>query len=290
MRILLLGNPVAHSLSPVFQNAALGFLGLDARYETWELNEFDAALVRETLEDPSVWGANVTTPYKEAVIDIVDSLTDRARRVGAVNTLTRQVNERGETTVTGDNTDVPGFLADLQDLGVRQPESAIVLGAGGAARAVLVALAQTARSVAVINRTYERAATLVKEIRPSCQDCALSALQPTSDEKELTRVFGQTDLVVDATSLGLEASSATETPASAPEFLNALPFVEMQPKAVFYDLKYGPPSAFLRLGETLGAKAHNGLGMLLRQGAIAFELWTGKPAPLDVMRAALGIC
>lgn len=275
MRYLgVIGYPLKRSLSPVFQQAALDHLGLDVRYEAWPTPP-DRLLQRvESLRRAEVLGANVTIPHKQAVLPMMDDVDELVRRVGAVNTI---VNRSGRLHAF--NTDVAGFLRGLIETATFDPagKRALVAGAGGAARAVVVALIQAgAASVVVINRTYSRASELVHDVRPFAGETALSALP----DIYASWASVACDLLVNCTSVGMAGTpEENESPAPAEIIRSGM---------LVYDLIYNPrETPLLREARARGARVLDGLPMLVYQGAAAFELWTGRRAPVDVMfRAA----
>ena len=251
-RVLLLGNPVSRSLSPVMQNAAFTALGIDCRYV---LREVDAAelggTIAELRADDRILGANVTIPHKQAVIPLLDELDPQAARIGAVNTISRQ-----GARLKGSNTDVVGFQRALNEQfpfparGGGQGggfQRVAIIGAGGAARAVAAVVQPTAEHVWVIARNLEQARRL-------CTDLGIERGGPV-DMSRREETVAQVDLVVNATPSDL------------------------------------PPTGWLRPGQHLfdlrSRRSVEGRAMLLHQGAASFEIWTGRQAPLDVMRAAL---
>lgn len=264
-RVGLIGDPVEHSLSPAFQQPAFDALDLDVRYELWPT---PLALLPDRLADLRAGraiGANVTVPHKEAVFAAVDEVSDLARRAGAVNTIVPR-----DGRLYGDNTDIHGFIVPLAERGVRFSEmETIVLGAGGAARGIVVALLDAgARRVHVLNRTVERA------------DCLAAAL---GDDRVVpaattaaTALAPAAALIVNATSLGWQGQ---ELPLDA-SVLAALPRT-----AIAYDLTYRE-TPFLRAARDTGLATIDGLPMLVHQGARSFELWTSRAAPIDVMWSA----
>ena len=265
-RLLLLGHPVSHSLSPRIQNAALEAAGIQGRYEVLDIEPqaFESTLTR--LRQPHV-GGNVTVPFKERMHDACDELSPLARRVGAVNTW--WVDAGGH--LYGDNTDVPGFDAAVRDLlGANQAPrdlSVGVLGAGGAAAAVLTAAESwTGCVVHVYNRTPERARTLCERFGPN--------VQPVDD----IGVIAGADLVVNATSVGL---ASDDFPIEV-ELLG--------PEASILDLVYRRGgTAFVRELRARGRRAADGLTMLVEQAAFAFERWFGVTPDRSAMwQAALG--
>lgn len=264
-RVGLIGDPVEHSLSPAFQQPAFDALGLDVRYELWPT---PLAMLPDRLADlraGRALGANVTVPHKEAAFAAVDDVSDLARRAGAVNTIVLR-----DGRLYGDNTDIHGFIVPLAELGVRFSEmEAIVLGAGGAARGIVVALLDAGiRRVHVLNRTVERADRLAAALRDDriapAATSAATALAPAAT------------LLVNATSLGWQSQ---ELP------LDAALFAAMPRHAIAYDLTYRQ-TPFLRAARDAGLATIDGLPMLVHQGARSFELWTGRAAPIDVMWSA----
>jgi shikimate dehydrogenase len=272
-RVVLIGHPVAHSFSVHMQQAAFDALGVEARYE---LLDVPVSALNETLEalrGEEYLGANVTIPHKERTTTLVDRLTEDAHATGAVNTITKDGHK-----LIGHNTDVPAFRTALDALVGRQkmPRAAVVLGAGGGARAVVHSLITAGfQRVIVFNRHLHRAEALVKHFAKSAAHMELRAM-PWHDsviESELSK----SKVLVNATSVGLASDDS-------PVLAELLP-----PDLLVMDLVYNPAETRL-LREALAAGAaavQNGEPMLLAQGAAAFELWTGQPAPHDVMRAAL---
>jgi shikimate dehydrogenase len=247
----VLGFPVGHSRSPVMMNAAFAELGLDWRYLKLPVppERFDETV--RALPGSGYRGANVTIPHKLAAHDLADELGDAARAIGAVNTLTFTEDGR----IVGDNTDAGGLL---DALGEPLPPTALVLGAGGAARAALWALAEAGVEVTVWNRTPERAAELAHSFGVSASE------RP-----------GPAELLVNATSIGFRPSDS----------LDGLPLVDAR---VVVDLVYGAAQTpFARWAEERGARLVDGLEVLVRQGARSLELWTGDEPPVDSMRRAV---
>lgn len=265
-RVGLLGYPLGHSLSPIFQQAALDALGIAARYELWPTppEELPAAVAR--LRQPDTFGANVTVPHKEAVLALVDERTPAVQRLGAANTLIRLPDGR----LRADNTDLDGFRRALTEAGLPARNARIlVLGAGGAARAVLVALADAgARHLTVANRNLDRAARLIDDLglgdRATAEPLSAAALEP---------IMGTIDLIVNATSIGWHDNETPIEPALIPD------------GAAVYDLTYRS-TALLQSARQRGLATLDGLTMLVYQGARSFELWTGQAPPLAIMLAA----
>jgi shikimate dehydrogenase len=269
-RIVLIGHPVAHSLSGAMQQAAFDHLGVDARYELWDRAPIDLADAIAELRTDDFLGANVTIPHKERVVPMMDRLTDEAHATGAVNTLTREGRK-----LVGHNTDVAGFKIALDKLVGRQkmPRHAVVLGAGGGARAVVYGLIREGfQRVIVFNRHLHRAEGLVKHFGRSAAHMELRAMP--WHESIIEAELAKTKVLINATSIGLIAG---ESP---------VPGDVLPPELLVLDLIYAR-TQLLRDAESAGCTVSDGETMLLHQGAASFSLWTGQPAPLEVMQAAL---
>jgi shikimate dehydrogenase len=246
----VLGFPVGHSRSPAMMNAAFRELGVDWRYLKLPVPPARFEETVKALRGSGYRGANVTIPHKLGAHDLADELSDSARAIGAVNTL----SFRDDGTIAGENTDAGGLL---DALGEPIPETALVLGAGGAARAAAWGLADAGAEVTVWSRTSERAAELA------------AALGVGHSERP-----GPCELLLNATSVGLRPGDSLE----------GLPLVEAR---VVVDLVYGPgPTPVAHWGEERGARVVDGLEVLVRQGARSLAVWTGKEPPLDAMRRA----
>jgi shikimate dehydrogenase len=267
--VALLGFPVEHSRSPAMHNAAFEALGLDYRYLPFAV---PPPLLKDAirgLRALGAAGANATIPHKERVIPLLDAISRDARVIGAVNTIVR----RGVRLI-GHNTDAQGFLrAFREDTGVTvRGGRFLVVGAGGAARAVVAALAMSgARSVTVANRSTARARGMIARFRrlfPGVQ-------------------WAVTSLGAPPAAVGIRAVIQCTSVGMRPDDPSPLPRGWLSPAVAVYDLVYNAPTALLREADAVGARCAGGLGMLLHQGALAFALWTGRRAPLDVMRRAL---
>ena len=269
-RVVLIGHPVAHSLSGAMQQAAFDSVGIDARYELWDRAPIELADAINEVRGDDFLGANVTIPHKERVVPMIDKLTEEAQQTGAVNTLTREGRR-----LVGHNTDVPGFGAALDQVVGRQkmPRAAVVLGAGGGARAVVYGLIRAGfQRIIVFNRHLHRAEGMVRFFARSAAHMDLKAMP--WHESIIESELAKTKLLINATSIGL-ASDVSPVPA---EVITA--------DLLVLDLIYNR-TRLLRDAEAAGAAAHDGETMLLHQGAAAFALWTGQPAPLEVMSQAL---
>jgi shikimate dehydrogenase len=263
--LLLLAHPAGHSVSPAMQQAALDALGVRARYRARDVPPADLPAVLQAMRAPPYLGGNVTVPHKERVFALLDGCSDLAKRLGAVNTLVR----RGDR-LWGENTDVVGFERALSEIGVElRGLPVVVLGAGGAARAVVAALATAGARIALHNRSGARAAAL------------LAALAPTGrlleGAAELAEAVRAAHLVVQTTSVGMVGAAAG----------SPLPEGLLPRTGAVVDLIYRPAETpLLAAAAAAGLATQNGLPMLLHQGAAAFTAWTGEVAPLAVMRAA----
>lgn len=261
----LTGNPVDHSLSPVMHNAAFQALGMDAAYELWPatLDELPGVVAR--IRQPDFLGANVTVPYKLAAYDLVDDVSETARTIGAVNTIIPL-----DGRLIGDNTDAYGFATSVRESATVPDGAGLVLGAGGASSAVLVAMAGMGIApIYLANRTVQRAHDLAAALAiPSIQVISLAAI---ADD------LPDVGLVVNATAVGWHDDA---TPISSSSF------ARLPRDAVAVDLTYRE-TAFLKAARQSGLVAIDGLGMLIHQGARSFSLWTGVDAPVEVMRAAV---
>jgi shikimate dehydrogenase len=269
-RIVLIGHPVAHSLSGAMQQAAFDHLGIDARYELWDRPPTGLAEAIAELHTDDFLGANVTIPHKERVVPLVDRLTDEAHVTGAVNTITREGKK-----LIGHNTDVAGFKFGLDRLVGRQkmPRQAVVLGAGGGARAVVYGLIREGfQRIVVFNRHLHRAEGLVKHFGRSAAHMELRAMpwHESIIESELAKA----KVLVNATSVGLSGD------------VSPIPAAILVPDLLVLDLIYAR-TRLLRDAEAAGCAVTDGETMLLHQGAASFTLWTGQPAPLEVMQEAL---
>jgi len=272
----LIGCPVAHSRSPEMHNAAFAHLGIQAHYLLWE-TPADALQERvDALRAPQMLGANVTIPYKERVLGWLDEIDTRAQRIGAVNTI---VNRCGR--LIGYNTDAPGFLRALQERLDTGDELAgkrvVLLGNGGAARAAAIALLDSrVGALTILGRAREHITRLLGHIEQYSAGTQLDgAVLQTA---QATRSLATAEIVINTTSLGL-----TPGDSMPPVVVEAL-----AASALVMDMIFNPPlTPLLQAAEQRGCSILNGCSMLLYQGTLAFELWTGQRAPEQVMRAAL---
>jgi shikimate dehydrogenase len=259
----VLGWPVTHSLSPVIHNAAFAALGMDWTYVALPVEPGEVPAAVAGLRALGFAGANVTMPHKEAVADVMDDLTEDADRLRAVNTI-EVVRDR----LIGHNTDAPGFARFLaHDVGFEPAgKTALLFGAGGAARACALAVARAGLTrIVVALREPARAAPVVDALDGFATEVEAIAFDDAAE--------ASADLVVNATPLGAHGEG--------------LPLPKLGPDGLFVDLLYRPATTpGQQAARAAGAQAVGGLGLLLHQGALSFELWTGRQAPLEVMSAA----
>lgn len=269
----IIGYPIGHSISPVFQQAALDDLKIDSEYRAYEVNPGDVGRFVDSLRSESVYGINVTVPHKEAVMPFLDEIDDWAAEAGAVNTI---VNRNGH--LAGYNTDGYGFLRALRESGQFEPagKAALILGAGGSARGVVQALLRAdIASLAIANRTLARAQSLADLSR--ARGVPAEAIPLASSR--IDDVARSAALIVNCTSLGM-----THGPDEAASPLRA---DQIPPTALVYDLVYNPAlTPLLKVAAQAGAATLGGITMLVYQGAASFEIWLEKPAPIAVMMDA----
>lgn len=266
----IIGYPLGHSLSPSMHNAAFRELDLDLRFESRPVKPEDLGeFVDSSLRAPNVRGGSVTIPHKVSIMSHLDEIDGVASRIGAVNTI---VNEDG--WLKGHNTDGVGAMRSLEEAyGDLRGKKAIVLGAGGAARAVVYHLSTILDELVILNRTLGRAAELAEDMvkHPECRAAILAG--PLRRD-HLGGAIADFDLLVNATPLGMSPNIA-ETPMDGRL---------LRPGLLVFDIVYNPPKTrLLSEAEAAGARTLSGVGMLVYQGAEAFRLWTGRNAPIDLM-------
>jgi shikimate dehydrogenase len=277
----LLGYPLGHSLSPLIHAAALEALGLEGQYYLFQTkDEKEIPDLLEQLRTGLLHGLNVTIPHKTSMIELMDVVSESARSIGAVNTIAYRDME-----IVGENTDADGFLADLDRLAwfpeIDSPRHALILGAGGAGRAVVYALMEKGWRITVAARRLEQAQKLVKSlnqgdaIRAEVSRLNCIRLSP----QELAAVQSSPDLIVNTTPLGMHPH---QDASPWPEKLT------LPAQSAVYDLVYNPVDTRLkRMAKAAGLRAESGSGMLVEQAALSFEIWTGLTAPRAEMHAAL---
>ncbi len=264
----ILGHPVSHSLSPAMHNAAFEKLGLPWFYTPLDISLNEVGPVVKMMRSFNVRGANVTVPYKEAVVKYLDSVDPQAQWLGSVNTIYR----RGDK-LCGTSTDGEGFLRSLGSWRKKLKGSrGLLIGAGGASRAVAGAMAKEGvKGFYIANRSGAKASSLVRTLRKKYHRLDVQAVSIKNAEPLIPYV----DWIVQGTSLGLHGEKSP------------LPLQKARKGTLVVDLIYHRETDFLKQAKRLGLPRMGGLGMLLHQGALSFEYWTGKKAPLAVMARAL---
>lgn len=268
----IIGDPIKHSRSPQIHNAAIAALGLNYVYVPFHVQPDNLGAAIEGFKAANVVGINVTIPHKQNVIPYLDEISREATLIGAVNTLIFK-----DGAISGENTDAPGFLQAMQEegLGVPQGGSAVIIGAGGSARAVVVALALAGiRTICIANRTVSRAVALATDLSEKT-DASIYGIG--LDDPKLPNAVGTSQLIVNTASTSMDVSHPLLID---PEWL--------KPQSIVYDIVYTPPETrLLQAATEKDCYTIGGLGMLVHQGAIAFEKWTGVNPPVETMRQAL---
>jgi len=266
----VIGDPIEHTMSPVMHNAAFKELGLDYLYVPLRVKKEELGKAVESMRALNIRGVNVTLPHKVAIIPFLDELDPLAKKIGAVNTI---VNDGG--VLTGYNTDATGFLQALLEKGVEsEGKKVVILGAGGAARAISFILAERGGHLVILNRLLELdwAEELAQRVSKVSKK-EVKALE--LNEKNLEVVLEGADILINATSVGM-SPDINKTP---------VPARLLKPGLIVFDIVYNPiQTRLLKEAEAAGAQTIGGLDMLVWQGAIAFEKWTGQKAPLDLMK------
>ena len=268
----VLGSPIRHSASPAMHNAAFAALGLNWRYLAFEVDPKNLRAAIAGARAMHFAGLNLTVPHKLLAVDMVDELDASVKTWGAVNTIQFTPDATGATRAVGFNTDADAIVTSLrEDLQVElRGATVLLLGAGGAGRtAALKIAAENVAELFLVNRTASKAEAIAAEIKKQFPAVNVSVGYPKTEM----------DLLLNATSLGLRAEDASP--------LDEKQFSLKQARAV-YDMIYKPAETSLLLAaQAAGCRTANGIGMLVHQGAQAFELWTGQPAPVAVMRRAV---
>tara|TARA_B100000315_G_C14593015_1_gene596994 strand:- start:7242 stop:8117 length:876 start_codon:yes stop_codon:yes gene_type:complete len=266
----LIGDPVEHSMSPVMHNAAFRELGLDYLYVPFRVKKEEIGKAIDGMRALNLRGLNITIPHKVAVIPLLDELDPLAEKIGAVNTI---VNNDG--VLRGYNTDASGLLQSMWTNGIEpRDKNIVIIGAGGASRAVTFILADKKARLVILNRIQELdwAKELANRITQTFRQ-KIEALELTREN--LAKVLNKADILLNATNAGMSPNTE-ETPVDADL---------LRPELVVYDIVYNPSKTrLLREAEMINAKTIGGLDMLTWQGALAFQMWTGRKAPVELMK------
>ena len=267
----LVGYPIKHSFSPAMHSAAFKALGIKAEYRLFEKKPKELTDFFKKLRSGSIGGLNVTIPYKEEALRYLDEISQEAELIGAVNTILVK-----SESLIGYNTDGSGFVLSLRkEVGISpQDKKIVIIGAGGASRAISIHLAQEkAANIILSDIIPDKAEKLASHIRKNISRAKVS----TVEKEELNSGVRTADILINATPVGMK-----------PDDPLPIDLKILHPRLLVCDLIYNPPKTKLLIeAEKIGAKTLNGLGMLLYQGALAFTIWTGREAPIEIMARAL---
>lgn len=277
MNILgIIGYPIGHTLSPLMHNTAIKELGLDYIYLSFEVKKENIALAIGGLKGLGIGGINVTIPHKESVIPYLDILDDSAKLISAVNTIKLE-----DGRLKGFNTDGLGFLKSLKIDAQEEAKgkNIIILGAGGAARAIAIQMAlEEAKSITIANRTAERGMELAGYINSRGKGQRAKDINAISlDDSKLVEYFREADIIINTTSVGMKDN---DTP--------LFPYNYISDRHLVCDIVYKPiETKLLKEASVRGARILNGLGMLIYQGSLSFKIWTGHEMPVEIVRKVL---
>lgn len=267
-RFVVIGDPIAHSLSPLMHRAAFASAGIDAEYDKELVSPSNLGNWVRAARARALAGFNVTIPHKEAIVSYVDALDEPARRVGGVNTVS---NRNG--MLTGYNTDLSGFVATVRFLDISlHGRSVVVIGAGGSAAAVVRATADMGARVTICNRHESGAKALAARL-------SVPAMTAPLNSSACRHAIEASDMVVNTTPLGMSHLPMSPLPDGT----------ELDARTAVIDLVYGPTTPLFRQAREAGCVVLDGIEMLVQQGAAAFQIWIGEEPNLDAMRAACRI-
>lgn len=271
----IFGHPVKHSLSPDMHNSAFNTLGLNSVYVAFDIDPESIEEATRAIRVMGIRGINITIPHKQTIIPYLDEVSPDAKLTGAVNTVK---NENGK--LLGYNTDVGGFLRAIREDLDFSPEgnTLFLIGAGGAARAVLSAFCMNGGAVVYITDIIkDKALELANQFKANFQNITIETVE-LDNQNLIEQKFEEADILVNASPAGMDGVGSLD-----------IPLTSLNKNAVVYDLVYKPPDTnLLKEAKQLGHKASGGLSMLLYQGAESFEIWTGENAPVEIMKKALG--
>ncbi|TDJ00603.1 MAG: shikimate dehydrogenase [Candidatus Dadabacteria bacterium] len=271
----IFGHPVKHSLSPDMHNSAFNTLGLNSVYVAFDIDPESIEEATRAIRVMGIRGINITIPHKQTIIPYLDEVSPDAKLTGAVNTVK---NENGK--LLGYNTDVGGFLRAIREDLDFSPEgnTLFLIGAGGAARAVLSAFCMNGGAVVYITDIIkDKALELANQFKANFQNITIETVE-LDNQNLIEQKLNEADILVNASPAGMDGVGSLD-----------IPLTSLNKNAVVYDLVYKPPdTSLLKEAKQLGHKASGGLSMLLYQGAESFEIWTGENAPVEIMKKALG--
>lgn len=271
----IFGHPVKHSLSPDMHNSAFNTLGLNSVYVAFDIDPESIEEATRAIRVMGIRGINITIPHKQTIIPYLDEVSPDAKLTGAVNTVK---NENGR--LSGYNTDVGGFLRAIRENLDFSPEgnTLFLIGAGGAARAVLSAFCMNGGAVVYITDIIkDKALELANQFKANFQNITIETVE-LDNQNLIEQKLNEADILVNASPAGMDGVGSLD-----------IPLTSLNKNAVVYDLVYKPPdTSLLKEAKQLGHKASGGLSMLLYQGAESFEIWTGENAPVEIMKKALG--
>ncbi len=288
--IWLIGNPISHSLSPIFQTAALEHLNIEAKYSIREVGVRELAMVTSEMHSTNTLGANITIPYKTEIMQYLGEIDPFAKEVGAVNTVLVE-RSAPETRLVGYNTDVSGIIDPILNTGFSLSKSrAMLIGTGGAALSAFQALENlNIADIDIVARNMAAAVALAD--RPSRMSIKVYDLANITHETFAT-LINQSDAIIQATPVGMSSGLAPNK-SPVPQAVLRDGLTGKSKGTLIFDLVYAPrETLFLHLARMYGnheTRYIEGLEMLLHQGAESFKIWTGHPAPISVMRASLGL-
>ena len=266
----VIGDPIEHTLSPIMHNAAFNALKLDYSFLAFKVKPVELENAANGMRALNIRGLNVTMPHKSAILEFLDRVDLSAQIINSVNTVLNK-----ESKLFGFNTDGVGALKALRENGVAlKGRKVLLLGAGGAARAIAYTMAKEADELAVLNRTLKPAQDLAKLLEKLANKKIFAgSLSP----KEIQQNLQDSDILINATSIGMKPKA--EESVLTPKLL--------RPNLAVMDIVYNPiETKLVKEAQAAGAKVVSGVEMLIHQGAASFEIWTGKPAPIEVMRQA----
>ena len=268
----IIGNPLAHSISPVFQQAAFDYLKLPVKYKIWKTSSSEFQQSIQNLRSIECLGANITIPYKEEVLKHLDGLDSKAKSIGAVNTIVKKNNK-----LIGYNTDAFGFIKSIQANSSFsfKGKRALIIGAGGAARAAAFSLIDEGiNSLAIANRTIQRADDLADDISEVIDVETLALKSPSFEE-----LVGSSNLIINSSSVGMAHTNTNSQSLIKADWIS--------PGSLVFDMVYNPiTTPLISEARKAGVETISGLSMLIYQGAASFNLWTNREAPIQIMTVA----